>query len=60
MTGERRPTILVGGKRRDARCYMDRINHRVDELNSASRPRRKRDLLPGEERQLMLPGIDRG
>lgn len=54
-----RPSAIVRGKRRDAACYMERINLRTDLLESASRPKKKRDLIPGEVRQLMLPGIKR-
>ncbi len=56
---KRRPLALVGGKRRDAACYMERINLRADSLESASRPKKKRELHPGENRQMMLPGIKR-
>lgn len=54
-----RPTALVGGKKRDAACYMERISLRADLLESALRPRKKKNLLPNEERQLMLPGMTR-
>lgn len=54
-----RATILVGGRRRDLGNYLDRIQKRIGELQAASKPKRKRELLPGEERQLMLPGIER-
>ncbi len=55
----RRPMILVGGQRRDAATYMDRINQKVKRLESALRPNKKRKVIPGEERQLLLPGFDR-
>jgi len=31
----------------------------MEELQSASRPKEKRQLLPGEDKQLMLPGLKR-
>ena len=37
---------------------MDRINFRWKQLESAAEPpKKKRELLPGEERQMMLPGL---
>ncbi len=55
----KRPTILIGGKRRDARNYMERINYRVKRLEAALRPKKERPLLPGEEKQFMLPGLEK-
>jgi len=59
MNSKVRAFAVVGGRRRDAACYMERINLRMEELQSASRPKEKRQLLPGEDKQLMLPGLKR-
>lgn len=54
-----RKTILKGGKRVDKENYFSKINKRCKELTEADRPASRRDLLPGEENQLMLPGVKR-
>ncbi|MGL1931738.1 MAG: hypothetical protein OCC45_08245 [Desulfotalea sp.] len=52
-------TVLIGGRRRGAEEYFDRINARVKRLEDALKPKQKRELLPNEENQQMLPGIER-
>lgn len=50
-------TGLVGGVRKTA-AYMDRIEHRAKELARADRPKKKRELLPNEENQMLLPFLE--
>jgi hypothetical protein len=38
---------------------MERINYRVKRLEAALRPKKERPLLPGEEKQFMLPGLEK-
>lgn len=55
MNNRKRASILIGGKRRDAACYFDKINARAKQLEQADKPKEERVLSPGEEKQLMLP-----
>lgn len=55
-----RSTIRIGGRVRDAQCYWDRINAKEKAIRDALKPKPARKLAPGEEHQLMLPGIERG
>jgi hypothetical protein len=56
----RRATILIGGRRRDSATFWERINKKAKALESALRPKKKKQLKPGEERQLLLPGMGPG
>jgi hypothetical protein len=55
----RRATILIGGRRRDSATFWQRINKKAKAIKSALRPKKKKQLKPGEERQLLLPGFER-